>query len=418
MINPFDLIRCELGLLVKSLTGTDLKVTIRNAERLSMASKVFNQMIHSEPFFKALASTMEPDPFFYSKLEKHETQLLKHRFLDLRGIFRQDNKTYNGVPDGETWVSERGLEFISFKDRIIQSTKLGESSSFNALDKWSTPILDSRSAHFDARSDKYFVINNGTDRNVDVYTADRQEFLACYEIFGDICELTIEGNQLFVFERQLDGIFMLHAFNLERVQDAPVSIPLPGDYEQPACFGKNHIIYWVTDFDQDQPFALPLSCLNEPLGDNPIDLWLDGDPVKGLLYYFPYEDDFLEVYFKGDSFFLSKICIEEGCFIMTPITKNIDISTEDFTLTDVYLHHDRLFIAYEIQAKDTELACYDIPSGKMTKICIIPEYLWDIPFWPRFLVAAEKIYYLSVEVNLANSANAKSHLTMLTYGKI
>ncbi len=392
MINPFDLIQCENGLIAKCIFGDSTRETIENGTSLGLTSKFFNGMMNSRKFFEALILEMEPlHPYFLFTHEEKQL-LLKHRFMELRDYFSWEKQPFLNLPSGEPICSKEGISLVSFNEGI-QCLPLKESSTIY-------PCSFPKFSH----SEHYFVLTEGT--RVHVYNADRVTYIACFELIGEICQLAIQGHFLYVIEEADDQVCYLVTYNLECLHEEPNSIVLPGDYETPVCFGKDYALYVESFCDQDIPYAIPLISQGE---------WIQDDEHEGFLYYFAKEDHFIEVLFEGPYLFISSIAICEN-FIRTSIAENILIPKDSgSSIEDVHLHDNRLFFSYEVPKKETKLFSYDIDRKKMTVLTTVPGCDEDILINPGYLSTAEKVYYFSMKLGVAEITG---HLTTLTYGKI
>lgn len=382
-----DLYNFEPTLFARCLLDAASITTLNNALAIGATTKTCYMIINSNPFFRGLVYEMDPNhPYFSSKQEK-EAGLLKHRFLALRDYFSWKTECISKVPCGDPWVFEEGLELISYNNGI-QSHPL----------KVNSTALDSRA------STQYFAVTDGS--KVHVYTADRKECLISYEYEGEICQSTIHDHYLSVITRDVHSVCYLVTYDLECLQEESFSIVLPGEYTTPVCFGKDYLIY-VESGAQDIAYAIPL--FSE--GD-----WTQDVETEGFLYFFSSADHFIEVLFEGVYLGISQVCIENGHFVKTPMTKNFVIPrVSGSSIGAVHFHNNRLFFSHEVPSLHTRLFSYDIELEKLKELTTVPECDEDTLMFPCFISAAEKVYYLTMKLE---SDEVTSQLTTLKFGKI
>lgn len=174
-----------------------------------------------------------------------------------------------------------------------------------------------------------------------------------------------------------------------------------------------------------QPFALDLSSLRQPDVDVQSLPWQAGSPVEGrFLKYFPYGNDFIEVFTKDGLICLAKIGVSKKGVIRNVIASDIAKGISKYGvisefISDICFHSERLFIAYKIPEKGTSVFSYDIVTKMMKEVLLMPACDETTAFKSRFLCAGEKIYYLSMELGIWDQdVEVKSHLTTITYGKL
>jgi hypothetical protein len=345
---------------------------------------------------------MEPNhPYFNLKREKKEA-LLTHRFRELRGCFSHKLETFKGAC-GAPWAINEGLELISFNNGI-QSTKLNKGLEISTPSNFSFPRLGDR-------SDQYFVIN--FENKVHVYTADRNKCLKSYEFEEEVCQLTIQGSQLYVVERDLELVGYLTVINLEFLDQDSFSIVLPGEYLEPICFGKDHLIYIESFDEEDVAYALPLSVITNKVRESFSIRDVESD---GFLYFFPEGNHFIEMQFCDDYFNVFRVYIEADFFRRETLAEKISIPNDSkSSIEDVHFSNNRLFFSYENPGNETKLFSYDIECASLVELISLPEHDGGQFFFPRFLSLAEKIYYISMKLE---SDEVTSHLTTLKFGKI
>lgn len=410
----FELINVQPELVVKSILGSNSKEAIKNALLLSTTSKLFHKIINSHPFFEAFVTLMGSDYLLPQLNSMEGSNCFKLKYFDLRNLYLKNNETFPGTVFGDAFVDEQGVEVVSFFNGIY-SFKLIENLKFNPIvipeNMRVEPRVQWRTSPFVARSRDYLAINDRSDSCVYIFKPDGKECLAKFEVAGELSQIAIVGNYLCTVSLG----DTLNVFNLERPEEEPFKLTLPGNDQYPSiCFGKEYFIYSETYLEENKLFALPLSCLQKSKSKELPWLLLTSD--KGTQYLFPLENDFIEVTFTGKFVCdISKISIENECIKKTPMAKDIVISEDSKAWrTDVCFHDGRLVVAYE-DMSETKLFSYDLLSEKLVKLPSIPAYASNCPFSPRFLCMAEKIYYLLMSFN---PGALQSNLSTFTFSKI
>lgn len=200
-------------LVAKCILNTTPRSTIKNAMDLSTTSTLFHRIINSETFFKGLVDLVEANHF----LLKGNWSCFKDRYFELRGacLFKTDD--FPGAIFGDALVSEEGVEVFSFFHDIC-NFKLNEVSEFNQIvipeNLRIPPKPTSQDSPFVARSEKYLAINDKTDSSVYIYTPDGSECLNRLDLSGEIYQLTIIDNMLYVLESG-GRFYSLIVYNLE-----------------------------------------------------------------------------------------------------------------------------------------------------------------------------------------------------------
>ena len=482
MINQgchFSSLNFEPKIIAKCLVNDDDEayMAFKNALALCCTSRVYHHIISSDPFFKEFVKLIDPKHTLFSVDEKtqkeaaqnaseNEQTSLKHKCFELRNTFLQKNENFPGVICGEALARKDGVEVISFDEEIV-SYMLTENASFQSIEIPENMRVYRRQSEREspcaARSEKFLAINRQCDSAIYIYPPDGKNCLARYEVAGEICQLTIEGDLLRVVEKHLDGSRNLVAFNLELSQQQdPIIIALPkkdklpprpicfGEeyliYMQslgqgnalpkndklpprPICFGEEYLIYMQSLGQGNQMHALPLSCLHTHAIEGLPLSWIKGDSTVGDRYMLPKGNHFIEVTFK-DCYVcdISKASISQEGFLKTEIAKDIVISKEDNAFrTDVYLHNDRIVLAYQNSGKRTKIFSYDLILGKVAELLYTQQVINNCSFKPRFLSVARNIYYLAMRLGETLSepdqygmslCALQIHLITLTYGKI
>lgn len=440
----FSSLMVEPKLIAKCLVSDDVNAAFRSALALCGTSKICQYIINADSFFKDLVELIDPNhPLFDLRNEsqgkaapeasEREKISFRRKYFDLRNIFLQKSETFPGTVFGEALVSEDGVEVISFHSGI-ESFKLKENSTFQSIkipeNMRIPPRQVYRESPFAARSEKFLAINHRSDSAIYIYTAEGVNCIAKYEVSGEICQLTIEGDLLCVVEQQPDESRNLVAFNLGAPQQQdPITIALPKNEElwplpHPICFGEKYLIYTQSLSQGNQIYALPLSCLKETTDGSPLP-WIEGAvAAEGSRYMLAKGDHFIEVTFNERYICdISKVTIAPEGFLKTKIGNGIKIPNNGKTFPrDVCFHRDRLFLACENLFSGTKIFSYDITLGRLAELVSISQTASNCPFRPRFLSTAANIYYLIMglgeQVPGTNTCLMQGYLTTLTYGKV
>lgn len=384
---------------------------VKNVVHLCAVSKVFHSIINSEEFFKVLvllAGSGHLLPFL-----TNGQSCFKNRYFELRGLMVSETEKSSGAMLGYALASVEGVELFSFskeirhfkleKDPMSKAIVIPENirSDFNGRTQH-MPIV--------VRSKEYLAIHEGLDRCVYVCTLNEEKWTR-YDLSGKVCQMHMDGNQLFIVEGG-GRFYNLTVLDLELESNQPITLELNGACSLP-FFGKDYIVYIQQTYYHLQPFALPLSSLKEPEIDLQALPWQAGQEVTGILNYFPYGNDFIEVSFDEDVK-VAKINISDEGFLREVLASEITKDISETTISDIYYHDERLFITYDLP-EGTKIFSYDLLTKKICEVLLIPKHTENTAFKPRFLCAAEKVYHLSME---QFEEGFRSHLTSITYSRI
>lgn len=390
-------------LVARCILSGRSKETIKNAMRLSATSKLFHEFINSSEFFKGLLQSVG-DGYIMLK-----SSCFKDRYFELRSLCLPKTELFPGAMFGEALVNEDGVEFFSFEEGI-EHFKLKEDRELNIITIPENmrgerdPEYFIRFSPFVERSKDYLAINDRSDSYVYVFKPDGKECLAKYKVEQKIAQISIQGNRLFVVSVGAT----LSVFNLEQPEKEPFKHDLIVNNTSSIsiCFGKEHLIY----LRKGKPVVLSLSCLQElPWKENPL--------IDGTCYFFPMENDFIEVVFKSLLLCdIAKISFEDGFLQRTMIIEGLALS-ENLTglRKDVCFNEDRLIVACEIE-NATTIFSYDLVTKEKGILPSISQTLEVRPFNPRLLCMAQNIYYLFM--SSPNFDNFQSCLTTFTFSKL
>lgn len=141
-----------------------------------------------------------------------------------------------------------------------------------------------------------------------------------------------------------------------------------------------------------------------------------GITKKGFIKYFSHGNDFLEVFEENEAISLAKLSISEDGIIETAMANEIN---PGFTKS-IALHDNRLFMAYELFNKGTQISSYDLITKKTANVLLIPPHGTKYMFFKtRFLCVGEKVHYLrSVISTLNGQLGTQCHLTTITYSRL
>lgn len=412
-ISHLEWLNVEPALVAKCLLGPSSVKTFNNVLALGSTSKVYHLMTNSAPFFRSLVHSLDPaHPF----LEKEEGSLsFKQKFWDLRHCFWLKSETFLMSKRSIPFANKEGVELVSFHDGIhwskleknAKSHTLLHSNEMNINPEW----LFQRDLA--ASSEKYLAVYTRVDSRVHIYTAVEKAHLATYVREGEIHQLAINGDFLFVVETFPFDVCYLNVFNLELPQDQePVTITL-GRYlgTPPVCFGKEYCLFAKRNtlhayaLDQlremrELEWGLPLT------RESPI----QGEEQRHL---FPREDHFIEVIAKKGTFDIAKISIEGSSLQKVMIAKDFVFQgCQNQGYTGIYFHEDRVLLPRHFQ-RTTSISSFDITFGTESELINFSEDEYWLKF--TFLSAAEKVYHLS---KIMGERGMELQLRTLTFGKI
>jgi hypothetical protein len=401
---------CQPELVAKCILGRDLKETMKNAVVLSLTSKVMQTFINSYAFFEAYAQVMDSGHFLPEL--KQPLSSFKGRCFELRGLCSKKTEEFPGVTLGDAWVDEEGVKLFSFF-KELGHFQLKENFQFNPIEFPKDKPIDlshfTVSAPSIAKSNEYLAVH-GSDSRVHFFNSDGKEYLSTFEVGGDIQQMAIQNNRLYVLSHI--GTFYLFVYDLEQQKELNRLHLEYYDQSMPICFGKNYLIYLSKLIIGKGVLVHSLSNLHEKIHHASL--------TFGRSYYYPMEDGFIEVNFTA--LFVCdilKISIEEGCIKKTMIKGNLKISEgHSYLRTDVCFHDDRLIMAYRGDV-GTKLFSYDLLLDTLSPLHTIPSKKLqqkEDSFKPRFLCMAEKVYYLFMRS--IDEDNYKCNFTTLNFSKI
>lgn len=399
-------------LMAKCALSSKSNETVKNALLLASTSKVFQEIINSEEFFKVLIHQVRDDYCLSAKLSS-----FKERYFELRRCCSSKIEDFPGVFFGDAIISDGEIELFEFLNGI-DHFKLHSDNHKIVIPENMKPfpsLIGNKMPHV-VRSEKYLAISKMGDFSVYVFTPDGSQCLTRLDVPKEICQLDIKYNKLLVVIGQGGGD-QLMAFDLDQAEEqVPLSIPLKNLNYLPVCFGNEYVICVQWDPLCDQACVLKLSSIEEKL------FYCSGSIGKRILQYFPYENDFLEVSYKSreSEISLSKFSIKENGVTLNLIANDITRDIPDFfkqATPKLHFHNERLFLAYDVQERGTTIFAYDLVSKKMSKVLAIPAL--DNPlnsFKPRFLSVSETIYYIRMKIEgWEEDDGVKTHLTSIKY---
>lgn len=385
--------------------------TLKNVALWSATTKVFHEVINSEAFFKVLVVLGGSGDLLPYLTGKH--QCFKGRYTELRGLCLKKMEMLSGAIYGDAFANVGGIELVS----ILNEIRLCKLEKDAIAELITIPDYIQQGQYqgtpYTFRTKDYFAIHDGIETCVYVCTLNGGKW-AKFDLHGKVCQIHIDGNQLFVV-RGGDRYYCLVVSNLELDPNQNyIAIELEGAYEMPVYFGREHLLYLEQTYRHIQPFALALSGLRGPDVNQQALSWQAGQEVFNVLKYFPYDNGFIEVSYQ-EALFITKIEISVDGFTREVISK--DIKVDMANISDIGFHEDRLFIA--LKNSGTKIFSYDLLTKQLNEVLVIPAHVENTDFKSRFLCAAEKVYYLSMEMGKwGGDVEVKSHLTTLTYSRV
>jgi len=234
-------------------------------------------------------------------------------------------------------------------------------------------------------------------------------------VFGDIYQIAIIDNLLFVVHYYLAGTANLDVYNLDNLDqdDDPITIlNFPPPY--PICIGKTHLICSEHQYIRILPIAFFKNYEYKTVN-------FDRVPWKEVAYaprfIRPKDDHFIAVHTgKDKAYTILKINITSEGLIQTSLLKK-GIPKLKGRSADICLYNDRVFFAFE-DGNATQILSYDILSDNTSDPIDIPQAGSNCPFQPRFLNAASNIHYLIMGMRADGRASITGNLITLTFGKI
>jgi len=252
----------ESTLLAKCILADDAKTAVKNALALSCISQIFNKTINSDAFFKNFLGLVDPhNPFYLQKQAELSSRSFKNKYLELRSAFSRGTETIPGTFYGDVLASIEGLEIL-FIDESVISLKQKDSWKPQSIQIPAEMEVDPNEIYgprpFAARSEKYLAINRRSDSTVYLYDAKGEHCLAKYSVLGEIRQIAIKDDLLFVLEQSEAS--SLNVFKLDDLsQKNHITISnVPAPYR--ICFGKTHLIF--KDL-AGRIHILPISFFNE-----------------------------------------------------------------------------------------------------------------------------------------------------------
>ncbi len=297
--------------LVKCIHHESKRVMCENAVALCLTSKVFNQTINSDAFFLS-----------FSGVKISNTKPFIHRYIDLRCSF--ENHT--------VMVPSENVSMVMNGSNLEMSTKL-----------------------FNVRSKEFLIVCDGL---LSIFKADAQECLLNHEIKGDVGQLDVVDNYMYLVTTDVEEHALL-LIDLKSIYNSPIVITLPKSALTPSiCVGKHHVIYISSVCDEDYQLRYQMHyCMADDLklGKEPVWIKIEGEYEE--IKFFTHFDDFLLVSNTG----VSKLSIDGHSCQTHEITRDMKVKSY------MHFHDERLFYI-----RANRIFAYDLVTEKLNKICSIP----------------------------------------------
>jgi len=415
MINLF----LEKSLIAKCILADDAMTTIANATALSCVSKIFHETINSDAFFKNFVDLVDPhNPFLLLKQKLSTPKNFTNKYLDLRSTYSHKSEKVQGTFFGSFLACEEGLEILSIDDDIIsfkQKEGQWEPQSIQVPRELEVPHNETyRRSPYAARSEEYLAISRPQDSTVYIFDPKGKKCLGKCSVLGDIYQIAIKDNLLFIVHYCTLGPANLDVYkldNLNQDDDHITILHFPSPY--PICLGKNHLICREHQYIRILPISFFKNFTCKTVNFNDV-------PWKVLPYAPPFirprDDHFIAAHQCNDGAYeIRKINITPEGLIQVPPLKLLP--KFEGRCTDTCVYNDRVFFALE--SKDTtKIICYDILSGKVSEPVGILQAGGNRSFYSRFLNVASNVHYLIMVRGTDGKRSVEGILDTLTFGKI
>ncbi len=417
MINSnytFNSLLVETGLIAKCLWNVDPKIIIRNASALACVSKNFRDCISSKIFFDYLVRSIEPDIELLEKNSSSEpvevNGSFKKKYTHLRTSYSKNLEDFYGDYFADVWVNKDLEVELVFFNQKIQCVQLKKDSNIKELiipEALRVPSRShSREFPFAVRSEKYLAINQRYDSAIYIYSSTDNKCLKRYLVEGDICQVVIQGEFLYVMQNNTQGECKLKVFNLQQefLQNTN-EIDLPKNAKKfppptPICFGSNYIAYTQHLQQGYQLHFLPISCLNSYPIDSKELPWIQGPVWDCFPYILTHNEGFLGMSIEKDKrHMIKKIDLSSQGIVETVIASSVNELRKHLGYCqDVCVHRDRIYFALEKNNSTTHIYSYDMLLDSTSHVGDIPMYGSNHPFHPRFVATATKLHYVVIGI--------------------
>lgn len=412
---------------------------LKDALSLGTACKVSHLAISTKLFFNSFMNSIVPScqllatSLAYSS-ESNKTLAQQYRHLSVwrNGTPIQSHHEFADMLFHEIFGGPEGLEFVSLINDPCHY-KLVEEKPLRTAFTIPTHLLSEpkeiwKLSPFITRSPQFFAINKRSDSAIYVFTSADKAFYTKYEVEGEIYQLAIHDNSLIVLEENVKFQRKLTVFSLDCKDKPPFAIPLPenekiiGLQASPVCFGKNYLIYKRSLYRETQLCALPITFVTTPSEGTFEMPWLQGPIKPSVNYLFAEGDNFVEVLFSSNEYVnISQIEITSEGFRTIKIAEDISFfdSTTKMHRAAVDFHLGRLFVAYEVNPKETQIISYDVETRVIEKFLSSPSMVSNCPSGSRFVYSTfHRVHYLVMSLGKSDRRGIfqmKTYMTTIEY---
>lgn len=355
-------------------TGRETCQSLRNALVLGLTSKNFYAIVNDELFLQVLISEIALNRFkLQAEASEKKSQPLKflasqYRFLSQWLENKPSIKSEIFEQQGCVFSTKNGLEVLSFNGHDFFCSSLGDSSS-KAL-KISKTFRPKEPKSYVSED---FIVIAFNHSSIFIFSSVEKKLIKEFVVAGEITELHIKGNVLFVQERVDFEKHQFSIFCIDSDDSDPKIMAIPAEIDISIfvgsfCFGETYIIGLKRSLEgrmRTQLFAAPLVNQSEKSPD----FWIEGPSFIGNVQFFPDGEHFIAFTWDDKlNFSVTQICVQEGKFELKAIAENISlgIGSSNLQISRMAYQYDRLFVTYRNFDFILNFFSYDLETGAIS----------------------------------------------------
>lgn len=268
-----------------------------------------------------------------------------------------------------------------------------------------------------ARSDKSIAINLRCDSAINIFCAKENKFLFKIMASGLILQMEFKNDSLLVREVEDEDHHKLSIFNL-KTKEKFKEILLPSFSSSPyidhfpLCFGKTQV-FGICEVDEEPFFVQDLEGKTDPIKGDVFSCLSERSLVP--LCVFPDGKGFMVVGAEeNNSLTLAKVTISDGTMHSKIVEDKIEAVLASRKIEKVLYYRGKLFLVHSADLLSSpKITTYDLET-KNSITFLNPVPVLTLPYPHKFLVLANKVYFLAVGANFAGEV--KTYLIKLDYG--